>query len=133
MADNLTRQQRSFTMASIRARGNKQTEIALAHLLRQAGIKGWRRHAKLLGCPDFSFAIKRVVIFVDGCFWHGCPQCYRRPASNRRYWDQKIARNRQRDLAVTHALRQRGWRVLRIWGCALRSNPNSCLRRLRRL
>src|SRR6266496_394285 len=133
MADNLTRQQRSMAMSSIRARGNKQTEVALARLLRSAALKGWRRHTKLPGCPDFSFATNRVAIFVDGCFWHGCPRCYRRPGSNRRYWDQKIARNRQRDRDVTRTLRRLGWQVIRIWGCTLRSNPNACLRRVRSL
>jgi DNA mismatch endonuclease (patch repair protein) len=54
-------------------------------------------------------------VFVDGCFWHGCPQCYRRPASNRKYWDEKVQRNRARDRAVVRALRAEGWKVVRIW------------------
>jgi DNA mismatch endonuclease (patch repair protein) len=130
MADNLTRQQRSMTMSSIRARGNQQTEIALARLLRRAGVTGWRRHVKLPGCPDFSFATQRLVVFVDGCFWHGCPRCYRRPTTNRRYWDKKIIRNRRRDREVNRTLRKAGWRVLRVWECALVRQSEMCMRRI---
>lgn len=120
-------------MSSIRARGNKQTEIAFASLLRNAALKGWRRHINLPGRPDFSFPATRVAIFVDGCFWHGCPRCYRRPQSNRKYWDFKIARNRQRDRQVTRALRGLGWRVIRIWGCSLRTSPSACINRVLRI
>jgi hypothetical protein len=57
---------------------------------------------------------------VDGCFWHGCPKCYRAPASNVRYWRAKIDRNRARDLRVRRELRKRGWAVLRLWECQLK-------------
>jgi DNA mismatch endonuclease (patch repair protein) len=73
----------------------------------------------------------RVVIFVDGCFWHGCPRCYRRPASNTKYWDSKVSKNRQRDRKVRVTLRRCGWRVLRIWEHELaRKNQSRLLRRL---
>ncbi len=132
MPDNLTVEQRSRTMSSIRARGNKQTELTLAKLFRKTGITGWRRHVNLPGTPDFSFSNNRVVVFVDGCFWHRCPRCYKRPQSNRGYWDLKIARNHRRDREVNVALRQLGWRVIRIWECALRKHPNRCVVRVRR-
>jgi DNA mismatch endonuclease (patch repair protein) len=61
------------------------------------------------------FRRQRVVVFVDGCFWHGCPQCYRRPATHRGYWDAKVRLNKRRDRLVRHALRRAGWRVLRVW------------------
>jgi DNA mismatch endonuclease (patch repair protein) len=71
--------------------------------------------ADLVGKPDFVFPIRRLVVFVDGCFWHGCPKCQRIPSSNVPYWDRKIERNRIRDRAVNTSLRRSGWRVLRIW------------------
>src|SRR3954453_21090414 len=105
---------RSLVMAAIRSRGNKDTELKLAAILRANRITGWRRHQPLPGRPDFVFRKERLAIFVDGCFWHGCARCYRRPSSNRVYWDAKVQRNRARDREVTRELKKRGWRVLRI-------------------
>jgi DNA mismatch endonuclease, patch repair protein len=113
--DWLTREQRSRNMASIRSRGNASTEKCLFSLLRIAGITGWRRHANLPGKPDFIFPSQHIVVFVDGCFWHGCPRCYRLPEDNRKYWSAKVVANRRRDASQTRHLRKRGWRVLRIW------------------
>ena len=115
MADSLTPLQRSMAMAAIKSKGNASTEKRLARMFRAAGISGWRRNQPILGRPDFVFRECRVVVFVDGCFWHGCPRCYLRPKSNTAYWDQKIARNRRRDRKVTRGLNARGWTVLRIW------------------
>lgn len=115
MADWLTREQRSRNMASIRSRGNTSTEKRLLSLLRSAGITGWRRHAALPGKPDFVFRSQQVAVFVDGCFWHGCPRCYRLPEDNRKYWSAKILANRRRDVSRTRYLRKCGWHVLRVW------------------
>lgn len=115
MADVFTKAKRSAVMSRIRGRGNKDTEIALARLLRQNKITGWRRHLPIFGRPDFAFPKQKLAVFVDGCFWHGCPRCYCRPKSNRKYWDAKIARNRERDRKVSRELRRLGWRVIRIW------------------
>lgn len=102
-------------MSRIRSTGNKETEFALMKILRQNRIKGWRRHLPLAGRPDFAFQKEKLAIFVDGCFWHGCPRCYRRPTSRKRYWDAKYERNKRRDREVARKLRERGWNVLRIW------------------
>ncbi len=134
MADVFTGAKRSNVMSRIRSRGNRDTELRLIELFRKSRVKGWRRHPDIVGNPDFVFRGAGVVVFVDGCFWHGCPRCYRRPSSNRDYWDAKIAYNRQRDREVTRALRKLGWRVLRIWEHELvRRREALCLRRLRRL
>jgi len=121
MADWLTPQQRSHNMASIRSRGNATTEGALATLLRSAGITGWRRHWPLPGRPDFVFHAQRLAVFADGCFWHGCPRCYRMPGDNRPYWSAKVADNRRRDRRTGAVLRAAGWRVLRIWEHSLKT------------
>jgi DNA mismatch endonuclease (patch repair protein) len=115
MANIWNKRKRSDVMRLIRSHGNKTTELRLVALFRAYGITGWRRRRKLLGRPDFVFLKNRVCIFVDGCFWHGCEKCYRRPASNRKYWDDKFHRNRARDLQVNRELKILGWRVLRIW------------------
>jgi len=106
-------------MGKIRSRGNRKTELRLAALFRAHGITGWRRQLPLPGRPDFAFPKAKVAVFTDGCFWHGCPRCYRRPKGNRAFWDAKLARNRARDRAVARELRKRGWRVLRLWEHAL--------------
>jgi DNA mismatch endonuclease (patch repair protein) len=102
-------------MAKIKSVGCKSTEVSLARLLRREKLAGWHRGSALAGKPDFVFRAARVAMFVDGCFWHGCARCYRRPSSRRAYWDAKVTRNKQRDKTVNRLLRQKGWRVLRIW------------------
>jgi len=119
--DVFTKQKRSELMSCIRSRGNKDTELVLAKLLRRNHINGWRRNQSVFGKPDFVFKKQRLAIFVDGCFWHGCPKCYRAPKSNQQYWRQKINRNRKRDSAVSRFLRVHGWKVFRFWECGLRA------------
>ena len=102
-------------MAAIRSRGNKDTELKLAMIFRAAGITGWRRNQVLPGRPDFVFRRERLAVFVDGCFWHGCPKHGRKPGSNRNYWLPKLRRNQERDKAVKRTLSKAGWTVLRLW------------------
>lgn len=113
---------RSRTMSAIRGTGNASTEAALAARLRRAGLKGWRRHLSLPGTPDFSWPAQRIAVFVDGCFWHGCPRCYSQPSHNRTFWREKLRRNRRRDRRVARELRALGWSVLRIWECRVNSS-----------
>ena len=106
-------------MSRIRSGGNRATEIRLIALMREHGITGWRRNAAVFGKPDFVFRQARVAVFVDGCFWHGCPRHATKPANNREFWETKLARNTARDREVTRTLRKKGWLVLRIWECEL--------------
>ena len=134
MPDVLSPEQRSRNMASIRSQGNATTEHAFLKLLHSERITGWRRHVPLPGKPDFVFHVGRLAVFVDGCFWHGCPSCYRPPRRNRKYWKDKVTRNRLRDRLVSGELRRRGWRVLRIWEHSLKdaAQHGRLVRRLRR-
>lgn len=131
MSDVFTKAKRSEVMSRIRGRGNKDTELTLAKLLRAAGITGWRRHVALLGKPDFTFYKPRVVIFVDGCFWHACPRHVNMPASNQAFWQKKLTGNQTRDRLVTRTLRRDGWRVIRIWEHEFRQ-PVRVLSRIRK-
>ncbi|WP_050023291.1 very short patch repair endonuclease [Verrucomicrobium sp. BvORR034] len=148
MPDVFTPEKRSQVMSLIRSTGNKDTELRLMLLLRAAGIKGWRRHAlitvpdtsrhatrpMLKVKPDFVFWKLRVAVFVDGCFWHGCPRCYVRPKQNRKFWDTKVVANRARDTKVTRQLRKANWRVLRLWECTLTAkHVNRTMGRLNRM
>lgn len=116
-------------MAAIRGRNNKTTEVVLADLLRRNGILGWRRHVRLPGRPDFAFRQQRLAIFVDGCFWHGCPRHSRHVRKSGIFWVQKIRGNRTRDRKVTRELIEKGWRVVRIWEHELK-DENRVLRRI---
>ena len=83
--------------------------------------------------PDFVFRKERVVLFVDGCFWHGCPIHGTRPKDNRAFWRKKITANQTRDRRVHRALRTAGWKVLRIWEHCLRPKGlPAVLRRIQR-
>jgi DNA mismatch endonuclease (patch repair protein) len=130
MPDVFTKEKRSQVMSRIRGRGNKETEIALANLLRADRITGWRRHTKLPGRPDFSFRKQRVVIFVDGCFWHRCPRHSNLPANNADFWLKKLTGNQERDRVVSKELRSRGWRVVRLWEHEFRQ-PRRVVARIR--
>jgi len=119
MADVFSKRKRSDVMSRIRSSQNKDTELRLISIFRAHKITGWRRRHPLFGSPDFVFPKEHVAIFVDGCFWHGCPKHYRRPKSRQKYWDAKIQRNQERDRQVTRTLRAKGWKVVRLWEHAL--------------
>lgn len=133
MTDVFTKRKRSEVMSRIRGRGNQETEVALMKLLRQQRITGWRRNQPVLGKPDFVFSKRRVAVFVDGCFWHGCPQHANMPANNRAFWRKKLMANVARDQFVNRALRKLGWRVVRIWEHELTKHPQRCVEKVARL
>lgn len=114
--DVFTRAKRSSVMAAIRSRGNRSTERVFAAFLRCARLRGWTlHHGGVVGRPDFFFLEKQVAVFVDGCFWHGCPKCFQAPRQNASFWARKIAANRHRDRTVDRTLRRQGIRVVRVW------------------
>jgi DNA mismatch endonuclease (patch repair protein) len=124
---------RSENMRAIRSVSNTTTERRLAALLISARLRGWHVRPKdFPGGPDFVFPKERTVIFVDGCFWHGCPKCGHIPKTNRAYWQAKLARNHARDARIARTLRKTGFHVVRLWECDLRQRPNACLGRIRR-
>jgi DNA mismatch endonuclease (patch repair protein) len=134
MPDVFTKAKRSEVMSRIRGRGNKNTELALVKLFRRHKITGWRRHPKIFGKPDFVFPKFKLAVFVDGCFWHGCPKHATKAATNRAFWKNKFARNQARDRIVNRTLRRLGWTVLRIWQHELsRKNETCSFRRIQRM
>jgi DNA mismatch endonuclease, patch repair protein len=131
MSDVFTKSKRSAVMARIRSRGNKDTELVLMRLFRRHGISGWRRHQAVFGRPDFVFRKFKLAVFVDGCFWHGCPRHATQPKNNRLFWRKKFLRNKARDQIVNRTLRRKEWRVVRIWEHDLR-NVERTMDRIRR-
>ena len=134
MADVFSKAKRSEVMSRIRPHGNKGTELALIALFREYGLTGWRRRQPLFGKPDFVFRKNKVALFVDGCFWHGCPQHGTQPKTNASFWSKKIGANRARDRVVNSTLRASGWKVVRDWEHELRKkNAVRLAARLHRL
>jgi DNA mismatch endonuclease (patch repair protein) len=134
MPDIFTRQKRSDVMSRIRGTGNKDTELRLIQLFRANCLTGWRRGSKLPGRPDFVFPKFKIALFVDGCFWHGCPRHATWPKTRAAFWKEKIETNRARDRRVNRALRALGRHVLRIWEHKLKHhNEQRLVRRLLRI
>jgi len=117
--DHVSRQVRSKIMAAVHSRGNTTTELPLAKLLWSAGMRGYRKHWPVAGKPDFAWPGRKVAVFVDGCFWHGC-SCKHLPRTNIEFWRNKIEANRLRDRRVAQSLRRQGWSVIRIRECSVR-------------
>ena len=124
-----TTKNRSKNMQAVRAKGNKSTELKMVKLFRKNNITGWRRHLPLPGKPDFTFRNEKLTLFVDGCFWHRFPKCYREPKTNSDFWKSKIENNVKRDRKVTNELKQAGWSVVRLWECQLKK-PQRFLTRI---
>ena len=104
---------RSQIMARVRRSGT-EPELLLRRKLWSMGRR-YRLRMKLPGSPDLVFVSARLAVFVDGCFWHGCPVHHTLPAANRGFWLRKVTRNQERDRRVDEELAALGWRVLRIW------------------
>lgn len=114
MADTLSRAARSALMAKVSGKGNASTELAMARVFRAEGLTGWRLQRRLTGGrgatawkvrPDFVFARQRWAVFVDGCFWHGCPRHGTRPVGRAAFWRRKFAANQARNRRNTRQLR----------------------------
>jgi DNA mismatch endonuclease (patch repair protein) len=120
MPDTVSKEKRFQIMQANKRRGNKSTELKLIEIFKKYGIKGWRRGFKLFGSPDFVFPKERTAIFTDGCFWHGHDCRNTKPSTNKEYWDKKIATNKKHDRKVNRTLKEKKWKVIRIWECELK-------------
>jgi len=93
-------------------------ETRLRSLIHRAGLRyaiDVRPELDINRRADLVFRSAKVAIFVNGCFWHGCPKHYVLPKTNKQSWSEKVKRNRQRDEETKKLLRQRGWKVLNLW------------------
>lgn len=120
-------------MRRVKSRGTS-CEAGLGEELGRRGLR-WSRGVRaegVAGKPDFVFLRARVVVFVDGCFWHGCAEHCRMPRGNRAYWERKIGRNVARDARVRKELRREGWTVVRVWEHAVTRGVSRCGARVER-
>src|SRR5436190_2248654 len=109
MGDMFSKAKRSEIMSRVKGSDNVRTERHFIRLLRKSRITGWRRGYPVEGKPDIAFPSARVSVFLDGCFWHGCPFHWSRPATNSAFWVRKLDRNKKRDREVNRLLRSKGW------------------------
>lgn len=122
MADNHSKEIRSKNMSHIRST-NTKPEAKVRKYLFARGFR-YRKNVKALpGCPDIVLPKYKTVIFVNGCFWHkhDCPR-FVMPSSNQDYWIPKINANKERDERNQKCLREKGWNVIVVWECELKSN-----------
>ena len=126
-----TPEERSRVMRAVPSE-DTSAELALRKAIYAAGLRGYRLNKRdLPGKPDIVFTLPRVAVFVDGCFWHGCPACYRAPQSNVEYWSVKVERNQQRDERVSAQLEGDGWEVVRVWEHEVTQNSRKAASRVR--
>jgi len=135
MSDNLKPDDRKRTMRAVKSKGTK-LEKRLFAMLAGMGISGWKKNAlSVIGKPDIAFLDQKVAIFVDGCFWHGCPYCRRKiPKTNRAYWKRKINRNVELARFYNEQLSRDSWTVIRIWEHEITDTAKlkSCMKELKK-
>ena len=127
--DVMTQEQRHNNMAAIKSK-NTSIEIMLRHALWHKGLR-YRKNVKdVYGTPDICVKKYRLAIFCDGDFWHGKNYTDKEFTTNKKYWDNKIKRNKERDLKVTITLRDQGWTVLRFWEDEIRHDLDGCVEKV---
>jgi DNA mismatch endonuclease, patch repair protein len=112
MADNLTKEQRVKNMKAIKSQSKLENKVSKK--LWNMGFR-FRKNTNLFGKPDISIKKYKIVIFIDSCFWHCCPIHGNMPKSNEDYWQNKLDRNKKRDIEVNAYYQKNEWNIIRIW------------------
>lgn len=113
LTDNLNKDQRSKNMRAIKSQSKLEDKVTKT--IWQRGFRFRKNTKNLLGKPDISIKKYKIVIFIDSCFFHGCPKHGNMPKSNQNYWRRKLERNKERDREVTDYYLSKGWNIKRIW------------------
>lgn len=132
MVDRHTRAQRRYNMSRIKNKGTS-LELRFRKMLCDKGFRGYRLNYNLPGKPDMVFTRFKLAIFLDGCFWHKCPKCFKYPSSNKKFWKEKILKNEKRDKIVNKELSKEGYKILRFWQHEIKENPEKCISGVRKL
>ena len=120
----------SARMAAVR-HFDTPPELRLRRALWKLGVR-YRTHLRgVPGRPDLGLKGKRVAVFVDGCFWHGCPRCYVAPKRNADFWARKVRYNRARRRRVLAELKREGWTVVQVWGHEVERDLHRTMLRVR--
>jgi len=129
VADKVSTEVRSQIMSRIRSTKTKP-ELMLKKALKGSYL---RYQPKLFGKPDFACKKKKIAVFIDGCFWHKCPKCYRPPKSNKKYWRPKLEKNVERDKKITSDLETDGWTVIRFWEHEIINDSEKCSQKIKKI
>lgn len=127
MADRVSKKTRSRIMSKIKSK-NTSLELNFQKQLWNGGLGGFRLHYCLLGKPDIVFVKQKVVIFLDGDFWHGYNWKKLGRVPPKGYWQEKIQRNINRAKVCNRQLRKNGWKVLRFWEHNIKKNPEKYIK-----
>jgi len=114
MTDTFSPKQRSDIMRAVKGK-DTSLETAVRLALWRRGLRYRKNVPSRPGKPDIVFPGPKVVVFIDSCYWHGCPDHCRMPQANREYWERKIGRNKQRDKEINQQYEQLEWTVVRVW------------------
>jgi len=128
MVDNLTKEQRSRTMSRIRSKWTQQ-EKRVHNYLNKMKVEHIM-HPKIDGNPDIIFPRKKIAVFLHGCFWHKCQKHYKAPKSHAGYWLPKIQKTLERDKKNAKILKNKGWRVVRIWEHEMKYNLERAIEKI---
>ena len=119
--DSVTKEIRKKTIQAIRS-NNTSIEIKFRKALFANGVRFRKNVKNLVGKPDIAWKRKKIVVFLDSCFWHSCPIHFRKPKSNVEYWEKKIDRNIKRDLYINTFYLTNGWKLFRFWEHDIKEN-----------
>lgn len=129
MTDTVSKQKRSEIMSKIRSKDSK-IEIDFRKAIWRAGFRYRKNPTKYFGKPDLVLRKHKAVIFVDSCFWHGCKRHCRLPATNKKYWVDKIERNKERGKEVNRHYKKIGWKIIRVWEHEIEKNLDKTINRI---
>jgi DNA mismatch endonuclease (patch repair protein) len=127
MSDTFSKEKRSQIMSKVRS---KETRLELQFRDLLKGLR-FRYQPTMIGKPDFAIKKYKIAIFIDSCFWHKCPEHFRQPSTNKKYWVPKINRNVERAKEVNKQLKKDGWTVLRFWEHDVKKNPDRCIKKVK--
>ena len=130
MGDKFSKDIRSRIMSKVQR--NSKPEQVLRKALFRLGYRYSLDHRfkELNFKPDIVMVSRKVCIFVDGCFWHKCPKCFKAPKSNKKYWNAKIKKNIERDKEQNKHLKKNGWKVIRVWEHEINKNLDKCISKI---
>ena len=131
MPDKFNKKTRSAIMSSIRSK-NTSLEINFRKLLWENGLGRYRIHYNLPGKPDIVYVSKKIVVFLDGDFWHGYNWKKLGRTPPKEYWQEKIEKNISRAKKYNRNLRKEGWTVLRFWEHEVKKNPERCIKKIKK-
>ena len=128
MTDTVSKKRRSEIMRAVRSKDSK-IEVDFRKAIWKAGFRYRKNQTKYFGKPDLVLKKYKTVIFIDSCFWHGCKKHCRLPTTKKKYWIEKIRRNRERDKKVNRYYKKIRWKVARIWEHSIKQNLSNSVER----